>query len=128
MPLTISVLETAFAVSRLESESRIPSWAADEELIFVAKADGGISIVCRQDILPSGIRSERGWRCLKIEGPFGFDEVGILLSALKPLAEAEVPVLAFSTFDTDYIIVKERDLRKAIGALEGHGHRVVFQD
>lgn len=69
-------------------------------------------------------RSEPGWRVLKIHGPFDFGVVGILAQASGVLARAGIPIFALSTFDTDYLLVKQGLLDAACAALEEGGHEV----
>jgi hypothetical protein len=85
-----------------------------------------LSVVCQEELVPANIRAENGWRGLKVEGPLDFALTGILAGLASALAQAGVSLFAISTFDTDYILVKEKDLAKAIRALEQAGHRVVF--
>jgi hypothetical protein len=61
---------------------------------------------------------------LRVRGPLPLDLVGILASIADPLAEAKISIFAISTFDTDYVLVKARDLEAALGALERAGHRI----
>ena len=71
-----------------------------------------------------GVRIERGWVALKLEGPFPFSMTGVLASFLQPLAEAKIPIFAISTFDTDYVLVKAEKLDRALGVLRSAGHAV----
>jgi hypothetical protein len=61
---------------------------------------------------------------LKVAGPLRFDETGILASLLSPLANAGIPVFTVSTYDTDYVLLKENKIRRAKAALTGAGHIV----
>ncbi len=88
--------------------------------------DDELSVVCPQELVPEDVRSEGGWRALKLEGPFEFSEVGVLASVAAPLAEAEVGIFAVSTFDTDYVLVKREQLQPAVAALRGRGHEVLL--
>jgi hypothetical protein len=83
-----------------------------------------ISIVCDQSVVPERVRCERNWRCLKLAGPIPFSTVGVLASVVSPLADASISVFAISTFDTDYLMVKERDVEKAVEALRQAGHKI----
>jgi hypothetical protein len=65
---------------------------------------------------------EQGWRLLEFAGPFAFDECGILAAVLAPLADARIGIFALSTFDTDWLLIKESDLRRAVEALIEAGH------
>lgn len=70
------------------------------------------------------IKAERGWRCICLVNPFDFGLTGILASVLLLLAEAQVGIFAVSTYNTDYLLVKARDLDRAMAALEQAGHVV----
>lgn len=59
-----------------------------------------------------------------MEGPLDFSLVGILASVVEPLAEAGISIFAVSTFDTDYVLVKEEQLESAATALRGWGHEI----
>jgi uncharacterized protein len=56
--------------------------------------------------------------------PLPLDLIGILASIADPLAQAGLSIFAISTYDTDYVLVKAKDLAAAIRALEGVGHRI----
>ena len=122
--LNLSLLEGRFAVAQLEANADIPAWAFQGEFFTVSRSSEELSIVCLESNVPNGLRLERGWACLKLQGPFEFSMTGILLSVLEPLAKAQVGIFAISTFNTDYVLVKNGLLETAIVALESVGHRV----
>ena len=68
--------------------------------------------------------ASQGGALFQIEGPLDFALTGILVSVAQPLAEAGVSIFAISTYDTDYVMVKEQDVEKAALALASAGHRV----
>jgi hypothetical protein len=74
--------------------------------------------------VPEEVKSDRGWRCFKVEGPLDLSLTGVLSSLLSPLAEAKVNILAVSTYETDYLLVKDEKLGRAIEVLRGAGHRL----
>jgi hypothetical protein len=119
-PLPLSILSGRLAICRLKKEGQIPKWAGDSKrFLSVTRTEDALSIVCEEGIVPSGVRSEKGWRAIKIEGDLGFSLTGVLVSLLNPLAEAKISVFAISTYNTDYVLVKEGKLREAIEALSG---------
>jgi uncharacterized protein len=124
--LNLSLLEGCFAVVQLDAKSPVPTWALQGEFFTVSRSGEELSIVCPESNVPenSALRLERGWACLKLQGPFEFSLTGILLSVLEPLAKAQVGIFAISTFDTDYVLIKNDSLETAIVALEQVGHRV----
>lgn len=71
---------------------------------------------------------ERGWRALKLDGPFDLALVGILATIATPLAEAGVSIFTIATYDTDYILVRETQFSQAINALSAQGHNVQTVD
>ena len=122
--LRLSVLEERLAVCRLEPRAEIPPWATSAPFFCVARTPDELSVVCPEERVPAGVTCERGWRALKLQGPFGFESTGILASVVAPLAESEVGILAIGTYDTDYLLVKEEELDPAIVALRERGHEV----
>lgn len=119
------LLKDAFAVCRLAPDAPFPAWAAGGPFVSITRTTEELSVVCRQDAVPEGVRCEAGWRCLRVEGTFDFSLVGVLASLLGPLADASVSILVLSTFDTDYLLVKEEKLETAIEALRLPGHTVL---
>jgi uncharacterized protein len=122
--LELQILAGAYAVSRLSPDASAPEWAQGE-LVTLTRTPYELSVVSAADLVPAAVKSERGWRVLRVAGPLDFSLVGILASLSATLAQAKIPIFALSTFDTDYLLVGERDLERASRALESAGHRVV---
>ncbi|MFY9906815.1 MAG: ACT domain-containing protein [Terriglobales bacterium] len=129
------VLGEALAVCQLTPDSPIPAWASGSEFFCVARTRDELSIVCTEEVCSNDrqtsdrsqatTRVERGWIALKLEGPFPFSMTGVLASFLQPLAEAQIPIFAISTFRTDYVLIKHNNLKQAIDALAAAGHAKV---
>jgi uncharacterized protein len=116
--LTLCVMSIQLAVARLDAGDAIPSWGTEgTEFFSVTRTRDELSIVCEESKVPAEVKAERGWRCLKVEGPLDFGLTGILSSLAQPLAEAKISIFAISTFDTDYILVKQENLPKALAIL-----------
>jgi hypothetical protein len=81
-----------------------------------------LSVVCSEERVAPEAESEPGWRCVQLMGPLSFSEIGVIASLTQPLAKSGVSVFAISTFDTDYLMVKEKDLATAIDVLTAEGH------
>jgi hypothetical protein len=122
--LTFALLPGKFAICRLDPDAEIPQWAMRGEFFSITRTSDEISIVCGEPYIVGTPRCERGWRCLKLEGPFAFSEVGVISSITAPIAEAGVSLFALATFDTDYLLIKDDLLEDAIGALLQAGHKV----
>jgi hypothetical protein len=115
----------AFAVARLTPAEGVPPWfRLDKPLASVTVTAEEISVVTLGAVVPTGVRAERDFAAYVLEGPLAFDAVGVLASLSRALAEEGISVLAISTFDTDYFLVRERDRGRAEAAWHAHGHRV----
>ncbi len=121
------VLAERLAVCQLASDAGIPAWTLEDDGRFscVVRTPEELSIVSAEDRIPDVVRAERGWLALKLEGPFPFSMTGVLASFLQPLAEAQIPIFALSTFDTDYVLVKRESVAAAVVALGAAGHELV---
>ena len=125
--LDLRLLAGSYAVSRLSPDEALPEWARGELLAVIWTPDE-LSIVSVADSVPESVRSESGWRVLRVAGPLDFSLVGILAALTGALARAEVAVFSLSTFDADYLLVRERDLERALSALESDGHRIATSE
>jgi hypothetical protein len=124
LPLTLIELPSTFAVCRLPADASLPSWANAGPFCSVTRTADELSIVCCQDAVPNAIPCERGWRGFRIAGTIAFSAIGILASLTAPLAAAGISIFAISTYDTDFLLVKEVDRIAAINALRNQGFTV----
>ena len=122
--ITIEITQGIYGVCRLSKEQAIPKWAIDSPFFSITKTLDELSIVCPQNNIPSDIKCERDWKVLKVLGPLDFSLIGILASISGALAKKGVSIFAISTFDTDYILVKESSLANAIEALRQEGYSI----
>jgi hypothetical protein len=99
-------------------------WARNGHFWSITRSDSELSLVCPQDDVPTDASAERGWCALELAGPLDFSLTGVVAALVTPLAEAEVPIFVLSTFETDYLLVRERDLERSVDALAGAGHSV----
>ena len=83
------------------------------------------SIVCPVEAAPAGAEVEPGWTALVVAGRLDFSLTGILAGLAGPLAQAGISLFALSTFETDWLLVKEADLAAAAAALTEAGHTVI---
>ena len=122
--LTISLLPDPLVVCRLPADAAPPAVVTGSPLYSVTASADEISIVCGDADVPAGATVERGWRAFVVDGPLDFSLVGVLNSMLTPLVDAKVPVFAMSTYTTDYVLVREQDVRPARTAFKIAGHTV----
>jgi hypothetical protein len=122
--LDLTLLPGRLAVCRLLPEAPLPAPAAALPLWSVTRTAEELSLILPEAAVPAGARAETGFRALKVEGPLAFSAVGILAGLTRALAAAGVSLFALSTFDTDYLLVREGDLERATTALAAAGHKV----
>jgi hypothetical protein len=120
--LTLKVLTGKYAVVKLAPDEPVPQWAAFGDFTSITRTAEELSVVCPQNHLPEEAETERDWRIIKIEEILDFSLVGILAALSSILAEAGISIFAISTFTTDYLLVKNTALEKAIRVLETAGY------
>ena len=124
MPLVIQLLPGEFAIARLAADAPLPMWAHSNVFSTATRTGDELSVLCPAAQVPADVKHERGWRLFKLRGPFNFTETGILSSVLDPLAFSRISILALSTFDTDYVLVKGTELDAAVRTLRNAEHAV----
>ena len=122
------ILPDRLAVCRFEPRASLPDWIDQPDFYSITRTAEELSVVCSEARVAPGAESETGWRCFQLLGPFSFSEIGVISSLIQPLTESGVSVFVISTFDTDYLMVKETNLAKAIDALTAKGHQVILED
>jgi hypothetical protein len=120
----LTVVAGTFTVCRLGPDEAVPAGMAESRLVSITRTPHELSIVCPAELAPPGARCEGAWKCLEVQGPLPFSATGILASLAVPLAAAGVSIFAISTFDTDYLLVQEAQLARAVAALAAAGHPV----
>ena len=120
---SFSIIKGHWAILKLAANQEIPSWAlTHSDFLSITRTRDELSIVCLEELLPSGCQRDSDWALLKLHGPFALDQIGVLSSMTAPLARAGVSIFTMSTFDTDYILVKATHLQIACKALIAAGH------
>lgn len=122
--LTLVALKQTLAICRLEPNATVPDWAMRGGLYSVTCTEQELSIVCSEENVPNGVKCDRGWRCISIEGTLDFSLTGIMAALSTTLADASVSIFAISTFDTDHILVKADNFERAVDALRKAGNQV----
>ena len=98
----------------------------NSDFYFIGKTDEELSLVCKTDAVPyKTIERDDGWRGFRIQGVLDFMLIGILSKLSGILAEHKIGIFAVSTYNTDYILVKEENFDRAMEALISEGYKVV---
>lgn len=123
-PLSFSVLPDRLAICRLPPASALPTPPAGGGLWSVTRTADELSLVLSESARDPEWPAETGWRAFRVDGTLDFALIGVLASLTTPLAAAGVGLFVVSTYDTDYLLVRERDLETAARTLTAEGHTV----
>ena len=95
----------------------------DTDFCFIGKTDEELSLVCKTEDTPKNtVERDDGWRGLRIQGVLDFSLIGILSKLSGILAEHKIGIFAVSTYNTDYILVKEENYERALAILASEGY------
>ena len=122
--LTLMLTPERFAVCRLAPDAPVPPLPLGVSLVALTLTPDELSLVVPEAFAPPDATTEGGWRALRVAGPLDFRLTGVLASLASPLAQASVSIFAVSTYDTDYLLVREASLTAALEALRAAGHTI----
>ena len=126
LSLSLVLLPQTLVVVRLAPTAQIPTtWNQTGDFWSIVRTQEEISLVCDEFAVPPGMIVEKGWRVFKVNGPLSFDMVGVIASLSLPLANAGVSIFSISTYDTDYLMVKEEKVNLAIETWQQAGYKVI---
>ena len=121
--MELKKLEEQFTVCKVAALENINMSSG---LYFIGRTDEEISLVCRTEDTPiHTLERDDGWRGFRIQGVLDFSLIGILSKLSGILAENKIGIFAVSTYNTDYILVKEENFERALDALRSAGYSVV---
>lgn len=120
--ISLEPLPAAFSVCKVEDYSGID---LDRPFVFTGRTDEENSLVCPTDIVPENtVEREDGWRAFRICGVLDFSLIGILAGITQILADRKIGLFAISTYNTDYVLMKEENFESAVLALKEAGYTI----
>lgn len=121
--MKLKKLDYALTVCKVASECDIDF---HKHFYFVGKTDEEYSLVCITEDTPvNTLERDDGWKGFRIQGKLDFSMIGILSRLCGILAENKIGIFAVSTFNTDYILVKEENFDRAVKVLDLAGYDIV---
>ncbi len=120
--LVLSVLKETFSIHRLAPDASLPEAVNECDFYSLSKTADELSLVCPEHLAVQSEKSNPDWKCFRVAGPLDFKLTGILAGIADILAKEQISIFATSTFDTDYILIKKRNLTTAVSALERAGY------
>ena len=122
--LQLKLWPQTFAIIQLQGDAETPDWLKDNSFYNITRTADELSVVCEQRSVPEQIENNRNWRMLQVIGQLDFSLVGILAKIASPLAAAKISIFSISTFNTDYILIQQDQLDKAIKVLTRKGYQI----
>lgn len=122
----LEVLADTLAICRLDRTHPLPAWATPGrgQFFSATRTRDELSIIVPNSAAPKTAKCERPWRAFRVRGTLDFNQVGIIAGLSGALAHAGVSIFALSTYDTDYVMVKQADFDRAATALRRAGYTV----
>ena len=120
--ISLEPLDLLFSVCKVTDYTEID---IERTFVFTGRTEVEKSLVCPTGIVPQNTTDrEDGWRAFRVCGKLDFSLVGILSGITGILAEGGVSVFAISTYDTDYVLVKDDEFERALMALKNAGYSI----
>lgn len=105
-----------FALARFPSAAPTPDWVEGPGPTMVFRSADELAILAPQERVPDQAQAERDFRAWSVRGPLDFADVGILARLTGALADAGISIVAVSSFDTDWVLVKADRAAAAVRA------------
>lgn len=123
--MKLKLLDNKFAVCRMDDTAVLPLWAVAGNPFVVSRIEGELSVICGEEYVPDGILCRKNYRIIKIDEKLEFSMIGVMAKISDVLAGAEISILAVSTYDTDYILISDDKVHKAVKFLNKAGYEFV---
>jgi len=119
--MNLKLLKTTFSILKLSPIEAIPLWATKSSEFYISKTSDELSIICPEVDVPENIEASKGWCCFRVDGDLEFEQVGVVATVSKPIADAGISLFLVSTHDRDYVFVHVDSLENAIEVCEAAG-------
>ena len=122
----LTILDGNYLIFQADPGSPLPEWIEKYHFFSYTVTDEEVSVICKQPgSIPAGRYRLAGYRrIIRVTGPLDLSLTGIMADLSGILAQNSIPLFTISTFNTDYILIEEKYLEKAISALAENGYRV----
>lgn len=121
--MRLKKIDADFSVCKVTDFSEVDR---SRPFCFTAKTDEENSVVCQTADAPAHtIEREDGWKGFRIEGILDFALIGILSKITGVLADNQIGIFAISTYNTDYVLVKQENYKRALEVLKDSGYEIL---
>lgn len=127
----LTLLKEDYAICRTQNGSYVPSLGNVSSFFSITKEKNNqITVVCDQNRLPAGFdgQTSMNWRCFRFTDQLDFNSIGIISRISRVLASNHIPIYTISTYNTDYILIPSRNLKKGFSILKESGYKIICED
>lgn len=120
--MRLKILESDFSICQLRNLSAVNY---RDDFFFIAKTDKELSLICKTKFAPTNciVRND-GWKMIAVDEKLDFLQIGIIAKIAKILADNKISIIVQSTYDTDFVMVKEQNLIITLRALSEAGYQI----
>ena len=123
--MNLTVLQKKYSIYKFRNDNTLPDWIYLSDFYSITKTKDELSVIAVQnDFVSERFTCNKDWRILKITGPLDFSLIGIIADISTIMKDSKISIFSISTYDTDYILVKQKDLKTAIKALTDKEHNI----
>ncbi|MBN2259828.1 MAG: ACT domain-containing protein [Clostridiales bacterium] len=122
-------MQKKYSIYRFKKDTELPNWIYSSDFYSIAQTKDELSVIATQTNFDlEGIIKSEDWRIFKIVGPLDLSLIGIISEVSRIFNETKISIFKISTYDTDYILVKQKNLNSGIEALREKGHKVSIEN
>jgi hypothetical protein len=126
--MNIIVLKNKYSIYKFKGDYVLPDWIYLSDFYSITKTKDELSVVgIQSDLISEKIACSKDWRILKIVGPLDFSLIGIIANISTILKDKKISIFSISTYDTDYILVKQDKLDIGIKALRDKEYKISIE-
>ena len=126
--LAMVVLPHRLSLCQLPSTEASLTWSTRAEFCSIMRTPTELSVICDEGVVPADVKVDSPWRAIEILGPLPPELTGVIAAFSRTLAEAQISIAVISSSTTEYILVQDANLAKAVEALRAAGHSISHRD
>jgi hypothetical protein len=116
--MNLTVLQKKYSIYKFRNDNTLPDWIYLSDFYSITKTKDEISVITVQnDYVSEEFTCNKDWRILKVDGPLDFSLIGIIADISNIMKDRKISIFVISTYDTDYILIKQKDLKTAVKSL-----------
>ena len=127
--MNLIILKKRYSIYKFKSDCVLPDWIYLSDFYSITKTKDELSVIAiPPDSISEKITCSKDWRILKVDGPLDFSLIGIIADISIILKEKKISIFTISTYDTDYILVKQNKLNIGIKALRDKKYTISLEN